>query len=103
MPDVPLPVVPEGVDPTQVGYVVAAVDILAEMTGADPADIEVVGFEEVVWRDGSIGCPQPGMNYTQALVDGTRVALELDGDVYLFHVSGAGEPFYCENPAEPLS
>ncbi len=102
LPDVPLPTVPEGVDPTSVGYVVAAVEMLAAAQGVDPGDIEVIGFEEVVWRDGSIGCPIEGMMYTQALVDGTRVALGLDGEVYLYHVEGAGEPFLCENPAEPL-
>ena len=103
LPDVPLPTVPEGVDPASVGYVVAAVEMLAEAQGVDPGDIEVIGFEEVVWRDGSIGCPIEGMMYTQALVDGTRVALGLDGEVYVYHVEGSGEPFLCENPAEPLS
>lgn len=102
-PDVPLPDIPEGVDPADVGYVTASIDLLAEATGADPADITIVGFEEIVWRDGSIGCPMPGMSYTQALVDGTRVALELDGTVYLFHVAGTGDPFLCQDPAEPLS
>jgi hypothetical protein len=102
LPDVPLPTVPEGVDPASVGYVTAAVEMLAEAEGVAPDDIEVIGFEEVVWRDGSIGCPIEGMMYTQALVDGTRVALGLDGEVYLYHVEGSGEPFLCEHPAEPL-
>jgi hypothetical protein len=102
LPDVPLPTVPEGVDPASVGYVTAAVEMLAEAKGVAPDDIEVIGFEEVVWRDGSIGCPIEGMMYTQALVDGTRVALGLDGEVYLYHVEGSGEPFLCEHPAEPL-
>ena len=101
-PDVPLPTIPEGVDPASVGYITSAVEMLAEAQGVEPGDIEVIGFEEVVWRDGSIGCPIEGMMYTQALVDGTRVALELDGEVYLFHAEGTGEPFLCENPAEPL-
>lgn len=102
LPDVPLPTIPEGVDPASVGYVTAAVEMLAEAKGVDPGDIEVIGFEEVVWRDGSIGCPIEGMMYTQALVDGTRVALGLDGEVYVYHVEGSGEPFLCETPAEPL-
>ena len=103
LPDVPLPTIPEGVDPASVGYVTTAVEMLAEAHGVEPGDIEVIGFEEVVWRDGSIGCPIEGMMYTQALVDGTRVALGLDGEIYLYHVEGAGEPFLCEHPAEPLS
>jgi hypothetical protein len=102
LPDVPVPTIPEGVDPASVGYVTSAVEMLAEAQGVEPGDIEVIGFEEVVWRDGSIGCPIEGMMYTQALVDGTRVALGLDGEVYLFHAEGTGEPFLCENPAEPF-
>jgi len=101
-PDVPLPGIPEGVDPTDVGYVTAAIDLLAEGLGVDPSEITVIGFEEVLWRNGSIGCPRPGMSYTQAIVDGTRVALEHDGDVYLFHAAGSGDPFLCVNPSEPL-
>ena len=52
----------------------------------------------MTWRDGSIGCPEPGMNYTQALVPGIRVVLELDGARYEYHAGGARSIFLCENP-----
>ena len=54
-----------------------------------PRAITVVSTDEVTWRDGSIGCPEPGMNYTQALVPGVRVVLELDGVRYEYHAGGA--------------
>ena len=57
--------------------------------------------DEVTWRDGSIGCPEPGMNYTQALVPGIRVVLELDGVRYEYHAGGARSIFLCENPQPP--
>jgi hypothetical protein len=35
--------------------------------GADR--IRVVHSEAVTWRDGSLGCPEPGRLYTQALIE----------------------------------
>ena len=40
------------------------------------ADIKVLSAEAVTWPDGSLGCPQPGMMYTQALVPGFRIVLQ---------------------------
>ena len=48
---------------------------LARRLGVDPDDLEVISAEEVTWPDGSLGCPEPGMSYTQALVDGSKVVL----------------------------
>jgi hypothetical protein len=62
-------------------------------------EIAITGASSVVWNDGSIGCPEPGMSYTQSLVDGARVTL-LHGDVsYTYHQGGDGL-FLCEEPAE---
>jgi hypothetical protein len=70
--------------------------------GVDPDTIEVVLAEPVVWSDGSIGCPEPGMMYTQALVDGYRIVLDVDGDEVAFHGQSAQPPFRCDGPVEPL-
>jgi hypothetical protein len=72
-----------------------AIADLAERLGIATADVEVVSVDEVTWRDGSLGCPQPGMNYTQALVDGRRIVLNVDGVAYAYHSGRSGEPFYC--------
>jgi hypothetical protein len=47
--------------------------------GVGPEDIEVVVAEEVTWPDGALGCPEPDGMYTQALVEGYRIVLEVDG------------------------
>ena len=39
------------------------------------ADLKVLSAEAVTWSDGSLGCPEPGMMYTQALVPGYRVQI----------------------------
>ncbi|MBI4527699.1 MAG: hypothetical protein HY695_28215 [Deltaproteobacteria bacterium] len=75
---------------------------LAKRIGVDEDKIKVVRYEEVTWRDGSLGCPRPGMAYTQALVNGTLIELEASGRLYRYHSGGRRPPFLCENPSDPL-
>lgn len=76
-----------------------AIQDLVAKIGVSPADVSVVVAESKTWSDGSLGCPQPGMSYTQALVDGSRVLLEVDGRLYAYHAGSDGEPFLCESDA----
>ncbi|MEJ6020629.1 hypothetical protein [Ramlibacter sp. PS4R-6] len=55
----------------------------------------VVSVERVTWRDGSLGCPQPGMNYTQALVPGWRIELAVGSRSFLYHASERGRVVNC--------
>ncbi len=59
------------------GVVGAAAADLAVTLEVDLTEVEVVAVEEVTWRDGSRGCALPGMSYTQALVDGSRITLRV--------------------------
>jgi hypothetical protein len=68
---------------------------------AAPEDIEVVAAERVTWPDGSIGCPQEGEMYTQALVEGYRIILDVGGQEVHYHGTPGEPPFYCEDPQEP--
>jgi hypothetical protein len=85
----------------QRGPAAEAVADLSERLGAEPGRIGVVSVEEVTWRDGSMGCPRPGMMYPQVLTDGTRVVLEYDGKRYEYHSGGRRSAFLCENPEPP--
>jgi hypothetical protein len=75
-----------------------AMDDLVAQTGADPAAVTVVSAEQVAWPDGSLGCPQPDMMYTQAIVEGYRLILEVDGQTYDYHFSDAGTFVLCDIP-----
>ncbi|MBA3983480.1 MAG: hypothetical protein H0X61_08065 [Acidimicrobiia bacterium] len=75
-----------------------AIRDLAGRIGADPSTITVVADERVTWRDGSIGCPKPGMAYTQALVPGRRLILASSGQTYAYHAGRAGALTYCATP-----
>ena len=64
--------------------------------------VEVVEQQSVTWRDSSLGCPQPGMQYMQVLVEGMRLRLRANGQTYDYHSGGNRPPFLCENASKPL-
>lgn len=78
----------------------AAVADLAQRLGVTPEEVTVAASEAVTWRDGSLGCAEPDMMYTQALVEGTRIVLEVAGERYEYHAGGNRPAFLCENPTQ---
>ena len=108
-----LPVTPPALDlaPTTPPPVVGEVppDLLAKITtdlegrlGPGGPAIMVTRAEAVVWNDGSLGCPQPGVFYTQALVNGYWVVLEVEGQGYDYRVADSGYFFLCERGSRPV-
>lgn len=73
----------------------AAISDAVRRTSAARGDVEVVTAEAVTWADGSMGCPQPGLAYTQALVSGYRIVLRAAGQTLNYHVGGKGGPSFC--------
>lgn len=102
--DVPGPDVPTGATeaafvsldalPTEVESAIA--DAAARF-GVQPSEVAVAGALRVVWSDGSLGCPEEGMNYTQALVDGYLLTLEVGGGRVAYHGADGQPPFLCED------
>lgn len=78
------------------------VDDLSERLDVSADAISVERAEEVVWRNGSLGCPQPGQMYTQALIPGYRVILSAGDQMHDYHANDSGYFFHCENPSSPL-
>jgi len=66
--------------------------------GVDPSAVTIVSAHAETFNDGSLGCPQPGMMYTQALVDGYQVVVEAGGTQLDYRGSGPGQFRLCENP-----
>ncbi len=109
-----LPVVPLPVPTSGPGLITAEVPqalldaILADAevrSGVPGEQLTLLRAEAVTWRDGSLGCPQPGMMYTQALVPGYWVVLEANGQELDYSASTGGYFFLCEDPLlrqEPL-
>lgn len=76
---------------------------LVDTADVSAQDVEVLQAEAVTWSDGSLGCPQPGMFYTQMLVSGYRVVLSVDGKEYDYHASDDGQFFLCEGASGGMS
>ncbi|MEP7113253.1 MAG: hypothetical protein ABI862_08310 [Ilumatobacteraceae bacterium] len=72
-----------------------AIADLATLLSVDASTISTVSAKSVTWPDGSLGCPQSGMNYTQVTVDGALIELAVDGTTYRYHSGGSRSPFLC--------
>ena len=77
----------------------------AARTGVSKEQLEVLSAEAVTWSDGSLGCPAPGMNYTQALVAGYRVRVCAGPGVLDYHADSKGRFFLCppDRAVEPAA
>ena len=93
---------PESRSDIQNNLVEQAKEDLAARLGIPISEIDLLIIEEVTWRDGSLGCPQPGMFYTQALVNGSLIQLLHDENIFQYHSGRGGAPFLCENPPNNL-
>ena len=56
----------------------------------DPSQIVFEFAEPVTWNNGSLGCPEEGHFYTQALVPGYRIGFRVGNDLYTLHTNGSG-------------
>ena len=74
----------------------------AEHAGVEPSKVTIRTAEAVTWSDGSLGCPKPGMMYTQALVPGYRVVLEAGRATIEYHASERGSIRFCDDPQPPV-
>lgn len=93
----PSPPTTSGVVDSGLGPLTAiAVADLATRLDIDEQDVSVVSAEVLVWPDGSLGCPQPGMAYPQVQVDGFRIVLAARGLEFDYHGGGSRGPFLCE-------
>ena len=65
-----------------------------EARGADGKAV-LVSATAVTWMNGALGCPQPGRSYVQALVEGMRAIVEVDGDTYDYRFGRGDVPHLC--------
>lgn len=77
------------------GQIAFARTDLAQRLDLPPESVKLSAARQVTWRSGALGCPQPGMNYTEALVPGSVIYLQADNVIHAYHAKFAGKPFYC--------
>jgi hypothetical protein len=59
------------------------------------SEVIVVSAEPVTWPDGGLGCPLPGMVYTQVIVDGYQVIVQAGQQTFDYRGSSAGKFRLC--------
>ena len=70
---------------------------IAKTAGVPVTEVVVVSAEPVTFPDGSLGCPVPGLAYTQVVVDGFKIVATAGGQT--FDYRGSGSNFRrCQNP-----
>jgi len=92
-------------NPTLASITDAVLADAAQRTGLERARLKVESALAVTWADGSLGCPEPGMNYTMALVPGYRIKVRAGAKVLDYHASRRGYFVLCpdgrsKDPAE---
>ena len=72
---------------------------LEKRAGVSAEAISLTKVESVSWADGSLGCPQPDMMYTMAIVEGYRLVYTVAGKEYSYHTNAAKRFIYCDESA----
>lgn len=83
---------------TPQGFFDAIVNDMISRSGGDRSAVRVLKSEAVEWGDGSLGCPQPGMMYTQAIVSGYHVILAVGEETYDYRLTERGTFVLCQSP-----
>lgn len=68
---------------------------LSKRLGVELDTVLLANARAVTWRSGALGCPKPGMAYTDALVPGTLIFLKAGDSLHAYHSKRDGMPFYC--------
>lgn len=64
-------------------------------SGVAEADLVIEKSVRVTWNDGSLGCPQPGMSYTQALVPGWQLIIRAGEQAFDYRAADRGQFMLC--------
>jgi hypothetical protein len=69
----------------------------AAVARVDPDAVTLISVKPVTWTDGSLGCPKPGVMYTQSLVPGFRVIVRAGDRKLDYRVGRAGTAKRCDS------
>jgi len=75
---------------------------LAQRLSISVDQINGIEAQAVIWSNSSLGCPQPGMMYTEVLTPGYLILLNANGQDYEYHAGKGSDIFLCENPLPPV-
>jgi hypothetical protein len=71
----------------------------ARLAGVPIDQVTVISAESVTFPDGGLGCPLPGMAYTQVQVEGFKLVADVAGTTYDFRGTSPTKFRLCEKSA----
>jgi hypothetical protein len=95
--------VPGTVEPGLERLVTLAKEDLAQTLSIPVEEIEVLEAKSVVWPDGGLGCPEPGIVYTQVPREGVLIRLRAGERIFSYHGGGGTAPFLCRRSTRDTS
>jgi hypothetical protein len=57
--------------------------------------IVLASIKKVTWRDASLGCPKPGIDYIRVETTGYSIMLEAEGKTYNYHTDESKRVVLC--------
>lgn len=78
--------------------VTLAKEHLAKKLGIAVDQIALSEVKPVVWRDASLGCPKPAIDYIPMETPGYSIVLEADGRTYNYHTDEVKRFVTCNRP-----
>jgi hypothetical protein len=77
--------------------VIAAVQqAAADQVGISPAEVHVEQVEAHQWGDSSLGCPRPGLLYSQVVTDGFLIVVTAADKTLEYHSDARGRVVLCQ-------
>jgi hypothetical protein len=73
-----------------------AMDDLAQRLTLPVERIEFLEFRSMLWPDGGLGCPRPGMVYPQVQQEGYLIRLRAGKREFDYHGGSRRGPYLCE-------
>jgi hypothetical protein len=89
------PTIPIPASPGLQKLVLQAKEDLAQRLSIQVDQIDLVELKAVVWPDGGLGCPEPGVVYAQVQQEGLLIRLRAGKRIYPYHSGGGTLPFLC--------
>ncbi len=71
---------------------------LAQQLGIPVEQITLSEVKPAVWRDASLGCPKPAVDYIPMETPGYRIVLEAGGRTYNYHTDEVKRFVVCNRP-----
>ena len=70
---------------------------MAQRLGIAVDQIVLSEIKSVVWRDASLGCPKPSIDYIQVETPGYTILLQAGGQTYTYHTDQTRRFVQCNS------